>query len=226
MTEQVNMDEIDGTLSARTRIKVCGITRLNDAMAASAVGVDGLGFIFIKKSPRYIEPDQAREIVRQLPPFVDAVGVFLNEEATVVQEIARYCRLTLVQLHGEETPAYCRSLSRQVLKVVRVGPDFDQAILRSYEEAVHAFLFDTFHKEVAGGTGLTFDWDLLAEVQPHRPVILAGGLHAGNVAEAIRQVKPYAVDVNSGVESAPGIKDFFRLQQFVDMIRKTDAESV
>jgi phosphoribosylanthranilate isomerase len=224
MTEQDTMNEIDGTLSARTRIKVCGITRLNDAMAAAAVGVDGLGFIFVKQSPRYIEPEQVREIVRQLPPFVDAVGVFLNEEATVVDEIARYCGLTLVQLHGDETPAYCRSLPRQVLKVVRVGPDFDQDILRSYEEGVHAFLFDTFHKELAGGTGRTFDWDLIAALKPHRPVILAGGLHAGNVAEAIRQVKPYAVDVNSGVESAPGIKDFIRLQQFVDMIRKADAE--
>ena len=207
----------------RTRIKVCGITRPEDAMAAVEAGVDGLGFIFVEKSPRNIDPEQALEIIRLLPPFVDAVGVFVDAEATVVEEIAHYCRLTLVQLHGDESPRYCRDLPLPVLKAFRVGADFDGTAFVPYEDCVRGFLLDTYHKDMAGGTGETFDWGILQQLEPARPVILAGGLNQENAVAAIERVRPYAVDVNSGVESAPGRKDIVRLEQFVRQVRETDA---
>ena len=208
----------------RTRIKVCGITRPEDALAAVEAGVDGLGFIFVEKSPRNIDPEQAREIIRLLPPFVDAVGVFVDAEATVVEEIAHYCRLTLVQLHGNESPGYCRNLPLSAVKAFRVGADFDGTAFVPYESCVSGFLLDTYHKDMAGGTGETFDWALVQQLEPARPVILAGGLNPENAAAAIEQVRPYAVDVNSGVESAPGRKDMVRLEQFIRQVRETDAK--
>ena len=208
----------------RTRIKLCGITRPEDAMAAVEAGVDGLGFIFVEKSPRNIDPEQAREIIRLLPPFVDAIGVFVDAEATVVEEIAHYCRLTLVQLHGNEAPGYCRNLPLSVVKAFRVGADFDGTAFVPYEDCVRGVLLDTYHKDMAGGTGETFDWALVQQLEPAQPVILAGGLNPENVAAAIEQVRPYAVDVNSGVESAPGRKDLVRLEQFIRQVRETDAK--
>jgi phosphoribosylanthranilate isomerase len=192
-------------------------------MAAVEAGVDGLGFIFVEKSPRNIDPEQALEIIRLLPPFVDAVGVFVDAEATVVEEIAHYCRLTLVQLHGDESPRYCRDLPLPVLKAFRVGADFDGTAFVPYEDCVRGFLLDTYHKDMAGGTGETFDWGILQQLEPARPVILAGGLKQENAVAAIELVRPYAVDVNSGVESAPGRKDIVRLEQFVRQVRETDA---
>jgi len=208
----------------RTRIKVCGITRPEDAVAAVEAGVDGLGFIFVEKSPRNIDPEQAREIIRLLPPFVDAVGVFVDAEATVVEEIAHYCRLTLVQLHGNESPGYCRNLPFSVVKAFRIGADFDGTAFGPYEDSVRGFLLDTYHKDMEGGTGETFDWALVQQLEPARPVILAGGLNPENAAAAIERVRPYAVDVNSGVESAPGRKDSVRLEQFIRQVRATDAQ--
>ena len=201
----------------RTRIKVCGITRPEDALAAVEAGVDGLGFIFVEKSPRNIDPEQAREIIRLLPPFVDA-------EETVVEEITHYCRLTLVQLHGNESPRYCSNLPFSVVKAFRIGADFDGTAFVPYEDCVRGVLLDTYHKDMAGGTGETFDWALVQQLEPAQPVILAGGLNPENVAAAIEQVRPYAVDVNSGVESAPGRKDLVRLEQFIRQVRETDAK--
>ena len=185
----------------RTRIKVCGITRPEDALAAVEAGVDGLGFIFVEKSPRNIGPEQAREIIRLLPPFIDAVGVFVDAEATAVEEIAHYCRLSMVQLHGNESPGYCRDLPLSVVKAFRVGGDFDGTALAPYDVCVRGFLLDTFHKEMAGGTGETFDWALVQQLAPARPVILAGGLNPENVKQSAEYVKPYAVDVCSGVRT-------------------------
>ncbi len=203
----------------RTRIKVCGMTRLADALGAVAAGVDALGFIFAAKSPRRIAPDQAREIIAELPPFVATVGVFVDEKSQRVEEIVRYCGLTVVQLHGGESPAYCASMPCRVVKVFSLpgAPDFV-----AYQDVVSGFLVDTFHDKLAGGTGQAFDWSILDKVQPPGPLILAGGLGPHNVAEAVRQVRPFAVDVNSGVESAPGLKDIAKIKQVVAEVRRAD----
>jgi phosphoribosylanthranilate isomerase len=207
----------------RTRIKVCGITGIDDARAAVAAGADALGFIFVDQSPRNTDPELVRDIVRRLPPFVDAVGVFVDADPIRVAEIAQFCRLNLVQLHGNEPPDYCLNLKVGVVKAFRVGPGFSAGQLAPYAEGVRAFLLDTYHPEMAGGTGKTFDWNLVRELgTAPRPVILAGGLKPENVAMAIEQVRPYAVDVNSGVESSPGRKDTERLERFVRLVRETD----
>lgn len=213
-------------MAARTRIKVCGITIYEDAAAAVAAGVDGLGFIFASRSPRYIEPDRAREIISRLPPFVAAVGVFVDEESSAVQEIARYCRLSVLQLHGAEPPEYCRAMPLPVIKAYRVGPDSPAGVLAPYGGCVQGFLLDTYHSGMAGGTGIAFDWGLVKKIAPPGPVILAGGLTPANVGEAIRQVRPYGVDVNSGIETEPGRKDIDKLQCFVKEVMKADRDQI
>jgi phosphoribosylanthranilate isomerase len=211
-------------MAFRTRIKVCGITCQEDARAAVAAGADGLGFIFVEQSPRLVEPDMVRAITGELPPFVSRVGVFRDEEIEVVQEIIQYCRLTLVQLHGSESAEYCRKISCQVIKSFAMRADSSQEELAPYADAVSGFLLDTYHKYMAGGSGTAFDWKLVGQVKPPGPVILAGGLTPENVGEAIRQVKPYAVDVNSGVEYQPGRKDADKLKRFVRAVRKADEQ--
>ena len=213
-------------MAVRTRIKICGMTKKKEVAAVVEAGVDAVGFIFAEESPRHISPEKARDIVRRLPPFVDAVGVFVNEEASVVQEIVQYCGLTLVQLHGDETPAYCREMTCRVLKAFRVGPHTSHAELAAYEEVVNGFLLDTFHEKLAGGTGQTFDWQLVAQLASPGPVILAGGLNPANVGQAVRAVRPFAVDLNSGVESKPGRKELDKIRQVVAAVRQADAENV
>lgn len=205
----------------RTRIKVCGMTRLADAMGAVTAGVDALGFIFAAKSPRRIAPEQAREIIAALPPFVAAVGVFVDEDVKQVEEIVRYCNLTVVQLHGSESPAYCAKMPCLVVKSFSLpgSPDF-----LAYQYVVSGFLLDTFHDKLAGGTGQTFDWSILNKIQPSGPLVLAGGLGPHNVGEAVRMVHPFAVDVNSGVETAPGLKDIARIRQVVAEVRRADED--
>ncbi len=210
-------------MAVRTRIKVCGITELEYAKAAVDAGVDALGFIFAKKSPRFIEPDKAREIIEKLPPFIDTVGVFVNEDAQAVNEILEYCSLSVAQLHGVETPQYCAGISCQVVKSFQVGPQFDSASLVPYDDIVGAFLLDTYHKDMDGGTGEVFDWKLVENLNVSKPVILAGGLSPDNVGSAIRLVKPHAVDVNSGVETAPGIKDIDAIERLVLEVREADS---
>ena len=209
-------------MALRTRIKVCGITVKEDARAAVAAGADGLGFIFVKQSPRLVDPDIVREITSELSPFVNCIGVFCDEEISVVEEIINYCHLTLVQLHGAESPEYCKSLSCSVIKSFSVKPEAQGLELNAYSEVVSGFLLDTYHKDMAGGTGKVFDWKLVEQIQPPGPVILAGGLNPGNIGEAIQQVKPYAVDVNSGVEYQPGRKDTDKLKSFANEVRKAD----
>lgn len=211
-------------MNHRTRVKVCGTTSLEDARAAVALGVDCLGFIFAKQSPRLIEPEAAREIIRKMPPFVDVAGVFMDEEADLVQEIIQYCGLTLVQLHGSESPAYCDAIPVRVIKSLRIGPFSEDSQLAPYADHVQGFLLDTYHQSMAGGTGETFDWGLVEKVAPPGPVILAGGLNPVNVRDAIVQVRPFAVDVNSGVESAPGCKDQGLLEKFLSEVRRADRE--
>jgi phosphoribosylanthranilate isomerase len=212
-------------MAFRTRIKVCGITCQEDARAAVAAGIDGLGFIFVEGSPRLVEPDIVRAISGELPPFVDCVGVFRDEAIEEVQEIINYCRLSVVQLHGSESPEYCRKISCQVIKSFCIRPESGNEELAAYADAVSGFLLDTYHKDLAGGTGIAFDWKLVERVNPPGPFILAGGLTPENIGAAIRQVKPYAVDVNSGVEYQPGRKDIDKLKRFVLEVRKADEQA-
>ena len=196
------------------RIKICGITNLEDALLATGFGANALGFIFYAKSPRSVEPEAAREIIRQLPPFVLSVGVFVDEEAGVVQELAARVGLDWVQLHGQESPEYCRSLGRRVLKGFRIKDEDSLEELQTYRGAVQAFLLDTYKKGQTGGTGETFDWELARKAQDYGPIVLAGGLTADNVAQAVAAAQPQAVDVASGVEAAPGKKDPEKLRAF------------
>ena len=213
-------------MNVRTRIKVCGMREPAEVAAVVAAGVDAIGLIFVEKSPRCIDPDRAREIVESLPPFVDAVGVFVDQDAAQVNEIVRYCGLTKVQLHGAESPAYCARINCRVMKVFPVKSSLTGEDLLPYAGEVAAFLFDTFHEKVAGGTGQTFDWSLLKKLSPSRPVVLAGGLTPENVGEAVRQVRPFAVDLNSGVECAPGRKDIAKVRAAIVQVAAADAAAL
>jgi phosphoribosylanthranilate isomerase len=196
------------------RIKICGITNLEDALLAAEMGAQALGFIFYPPSPRKVDPEAAREIIRQLPPLVLSVGVFVNEEAAVVQELAARVGLDWVQLHGQESPEYCRSLGRRVLKGFRMKDEASLQELPAYRGAVQAFLLDTYKHGQTGGTGEAFNWELARKAKRYGPIVLAGGLTADNVAQAVATVRPQAVDVASGVEAAPGKKDPEKLRAF------------
>lgn len=206
----------------RTRVKMCGTTRLEDALAAVRFGVDALGFIFYPKSPRYIDPEKASTIFRSLPPFVDRVGVFVDAPFAEVAETATL-GLSFVQLHGNESSDYCRELrevlpSCGIIKAFRVGAESCRDDFSPYEACVDAFLLDTYVKGTSGGTGLVFDWSIIDHLKLQRPTILAGGLSPENVALAITAVHPYAVDINSAIELQPGIKDHPRLQALMQVV--------
>lgn len=201
------------------RIKVCGITNLDDALLAAHLGADALGFIFYPKSPRYLAPEAAREIIAQLPPFVMSVGVFVDEEAAVVRDLAARVGLDWIQVHGQESPEYCRSLGRRVLKGLRIKDAESLAELRPFQGAVQVFLLDTFKKGQVGGTGESFDWELAREAKKYGQIVLAGGLTAENVARAIKIAQPQAVDTASGTETAPGRKDPEKLRSFFSAVR-------
>lgn len=209
-------------MGARTRIKVCGMRELTEVAHVVAAGVDAVGFIFVESSPRNIDPEKAREIVKSLPPFVDAVGVFVDTEAAEVNEIVNYCGLTMVQLHGQESPEYCGEINCRVMKAFRVGPDSKAEDLAPYQGKVCAFLLDTYSEKMAGGTGRVFDWKLIKKISPPGPIVLAGGLTPENVGEAIRQVRPFGVDLNSGVEFEPGRKDPDKVEQAVAQVAAAD----
>ncbi|MDI6784057.1 MAG: phosphoribosylanthranilate isomerase [bacterium] len=201
------------------KIKICGITNLADAEKAVELGADALGFIF-SKSPRRVDAEVATEIIKGLPPFISLVGVFVNESAEVVKHIASVCRLNVLQFHGDELPEYCGQFGRKVIKTFRVKNPDDLSMLPGYKGIVSAYLLDSRVKGKRGGTGETFDWELAKIALPYGRVILAGGLTPENVAEAIKAVNPYAVDVNTGVESAPGKKDHEKMKGFVEAVRK------
>ena len=209
-------------MAGRTRVKICGMTEPFEVEKAVEAGVDALGFIFVKESPRAIDPEVAKEIIAELPPFVDAVGVFMNEDPEVVSELVHYCGLTVIQLHGQEPPEYCEVMPRRVVKAFQVKPDMGPELLAPYNDVVWAFLLDTYHKEMAGGTGETFDWSMVAKLKPSKPVILAGGLNVDNVGAAIKQVQPFAVDVNSGLEISPGRKDPEKIKQLFQQVSQAD----
>ncbi len=201
------------------RIKICGITNLEDALLAAELGADALGFIFYPPSPRAIEPDAAQAIIAQLPPFVSTVGVFVDEDAARVKELAAAVGLDWLQLHGLETPEYCHALGRRVIKSWRMQDEGSLAGLGAYRGAVQAFLLDTYKKGMLGGTGETFNWDLAREAKKYGPIILAGGITPENAAQAMAAVQPWAVDVASGVEVRPGKKDPEKLRAFFTAVK-------
>ncbi|MGQ9687949.1 MAG: phosphoribosylanthranilate isomerase [Desulfobaccales bacterium] len=201
------------------RVKICGITNPTDARLAADLGAHALGFIFYPKSPRSVAPDAARDIIKNLPPFVLSVGVFVDEEAGLVREVAETVGLDWVQLHGRESPDYCKSLGRRVIKGFRVRGEEIFEELHKYQGAAQAFLLDAYKPELPGGTGETFDWEIARRAGTYGPIILAGGLTAANLAEAIQVAQPAAVDVASGVEAAPGKKDAEKLLAFFASIK-------
>lgn len=212
----------------RTRIKMCGTTRAGDAQAAVHAGVDALGFIFVKTSPRYISPQQAADIIAGLPPFISRVGVFVNSSLADIQRIVDQSGLTQVQLHGDESSQLCLdvktwSKSCSVCKAFRIGEGSPPLNLRKYSRVVDSVLFDTFTKGTEGGTGKCFNWELIDSLQCDKPIILAGGLNPDNVTAALQKVAPYAIDINSGIEEAPGKKDHAKLYELVRQVRAVDA---
>lgn len=200
------------------KVKVCGTTRLKDALLAVECGADAIGFIFYKKSPRHVSVKTVKEICSKLPPFVHRVGVFVNETADRINRIADRCGLDAVQLHGDESPAFCRKIKHRVIKVVRVK---DAASLKEMSRyAVDGFLLDTYKEDQWGGTGKVFDWELAARAKKYGPVIIAGGLNPKNVKTVIKKVQPYGVDVSSGVEQSPGKKDSRKVKAFLKAVRE------
>lgn len=203
------------------KIKICGITNGEDANVAVRAGADALGFVMYRKSPRWIAPAVARSIIAGLPPFVLPVGVFVNEEAERVRSLMDECGFVLAQLHGDESAQYCQSLGRPALKAIRLRNRSALLALAEFRGRanVRGMLIDAFSDKTYGGTGQKVDWTLAEEAARSTPVILAGGLNPANVAGAIRMVRPYGVDVSSGVEQSPGKKDHHKLKAFIEAVR-------
>jgi len=200
------------------KIKICGITNLDDALAAAGAGADALGFNFYKKSPRYIEPEKAAEIISQLPPLIMPVGVFVNEREEKIREIQALTCMQAIQLHGDESPEFCQRFGNRVIKACQVKDKESLKHMAHYR--VGAFLLDSYHDSLRGGTGATFDWHLAVVAKTFGRVILAGGLTPENVAEAVKLVQPYGVDVAGGVEKERGIKDHAKLKKFITEVRR------
>ncbi len=200
------------------RSKICGITRIEDALAAVEAGADAIGLVFYGKSPRAVSIEQAAAILQALPPFVTSVGLFVDMPHEELQQLLQRLPLDLLQFHGDESPADCEGHGRPYIKALRVRPGEDVSAAMAPYAGARGILLDTFVEGVPGGTGASFDWSLVPE-NAAKPIILAGGLDAGNVATAIRQVRPYAVDVSGGVEAGKGIKDAGKIRAFVRAVR-------
>lgn len=202
-----------------TRIKICGINHRDDALKAVEFGADAIGIIFVEKSPRYTSLTEARVIAESMPPFVTVVGLFMDSSAKEVKDALKVVPLNLLQFHGDESPEYCDQFGMPYIKVLRMRENVNVvAFAQDYPNAA-GILLDTYKKGVGGGTGHTFDWNLIPKDVP-LPLILAGGLTPENVASAVETVKPYAVDVSSGVESEPAIKDHKKIEQFIKEVQR------
>lgn len=203
------------------KVKICGITNPEDAQVAIEAGADALGFVFHRRSPRSVDIQTAKAIVAGMPPFVLPVGVFVNEPVKVVRDVMDECGLACAQLHGDETASYCDALARPVLRAIRIQSRGDLLALAEYKGRanVRGFLVDAFSDQAYGGTGQLVDWALAAEAAKAAHILLAGGLTPDNVQEAIRQVRPYGVDVSSGVERSPGSKDHDKVRAFLRAAR-------
>jgi len=206
-----------------TRTKICGITREQDALAAVRSGTDAIGLVFYARSPRHVGIEQAKQLTGILPPFVSVVGLFVNAEADFVRQVLASVPLDLLQFHGDETPEYCAQFERPYIKAIRVKAGVDLLQCASEFRSARGLLLDAHVQGIPGGTGTTFDWALIPKQLP-LPVILSGGLDAGNVATAIKQVNPYAVDVSSGVESGKGIKDAAKIAVFINEVKAIDLQ--
>lgn len=205
------------------KVKICGITNLEDALAAVEAGADALGFVFADSSPRKVSPEAAAAIIRELPPFVSKVGVFVNAKEETMLTTSAQIGLDTLQLHGDEPPAPWLSCTLKTIKAFRMRDADSLRVLSGYETS--AWLLDSFVPDKPGGTGATFNWDLaIAAKKLGRPIILAGGLTPGNVADAVRKVQPFAVDVSSGVESSPGRKDHTLVRRFIAAAKAADAK--
>lgn len=196
------------------RVKICGITRLKDALFAAQAGADALGFVFYEKSPRHVTSAQATAICHALPPFVSRVGLFVDASAEFVQSVLHTVPLDLLQFHGDETPSYCAQFGRPYMKAVRVRPTTNLLKYAADFDGASGLLLDAYVPGLPGGTGEAFDWQLIPENFP-KPIVLSGGLTPENVSDAIQETRPWAVDVSSGVESAKGIKDQSKIAQFI-----------
>lgn len=201
------------------RIKICGITNAEDALVATELGADAIGFVFAP-SPRQVSPERAREIIAAMPPLAQTVGVFVDEDPEKVASTATFCHLDLLQFHGKETASYCGRFGRGVIKAVRIQNEADLEGCSQYKGVVGALLLDTYVAGRSGGTGVTFDWSLAQAAKRYGRIILAGGLNPDNVGAAIRVAEPYAVDASSGVEEKPGIKDHAKMARFIQTVRR------
>ena len=204
-----------------TRTKICGITRREDALAAARSGADAIGLVFYQRSPRCVSIAQAKQLVDTLPPFVTVVGLFVNADAAFVREVLASVPLDLLQFHGDEAPEYCTQFSKPYLKAIRVKAGVDLLQCASDFHSAKGLLLDAHVDGIPGGTGTAFDWNLIPVDLP-LPVVLSGGLDAGNVAVAIKQVRPYAVDVSSGVEASKGIKDAAKVAAFIKEVKSIE----
>ena len=212
---------MDVPVNARTRIKICGITTPDDARTAVAAGADAIGLVFHRPSARNLDPAQARAIALAAAPFVTRVALFVDPDPTFVATVLAQAPIDCLQFHGDEPPAFCRRFGRPYLKAARVRPSLDLLeYLVGYDDA-SGWLLDSFRADMAGGTGAPFDWRAVP-ARLARPLVLSGGLDAANVGRAIRSLRPFAVDVSSGVESAPGVKDAMRIAQFVAAVRAAE----
>jgi phosphoribosylanthranilate isomerase len=202
------------------KVKICGITNLEDAIASVGAGCDALGFIFYKKSPRYIMPQQAKKIVRLLPSRITKIGIFVNAKEKTIDNIAKMCKLDILQFHGDESVEFCKKLKGyKIIKAVRIK---DKNSLNGlYKYPVWGFMFDSYKKNLFGGTGNKFDWKIIKNIKlKKRNIFLSGGLDAKNVKEAIRLIKPDWVDVSSAVETRPGKKDYKKVKKFIETVRR------
>jgi len=223
VTSFLNQTSKQMTQTTRTRIKICGITREQDLHAAASSGADAIGLVFYEKSPRHVGVQQAAQLAHAAPPFVTVVGLFVNPSVDYVREVLAKVPLDVLQFHGEEAPEFCAQFGRPYLKAIRVKAGVDLIQCASRYAGAQGLLLDAFVEGMQGGTGESFDWVLI----PHGlalPVILSGGLNAANVAAAIRQVRPYAVDVSSGVEAAKGIKDAAKVAAFINEVKSIDLQ--
>ncbi len=206
-----------------TRVKICGITRAQDAQAVARSGADALGLVFYERSPRHVGVQQAAQLAAAIPPFVTVVGLFVNPPEDEVRNVLRRVPLDVLQFHGEEEPEFCMRFNRPYIKAIRVKAGVDLLQCASRYSSAQGLLLDAYIEGTRGGTGESFDWSLIPQGLP-LPVILSGGLHAGNLAEAIRQVRPYAVDVSSGVEAAKGVKDVAKVAAFINEVKRIDVQ--
>jgi phosphoribosylanthranilate isomerase len=208
-------------MNQRTRIKICGVSRDADVQAAVEAGADAVGFVFYPHSPRHLDLERATRLARLLPPFVAPVGLFVDASASDVAAAALAIPQLLLQFHGDESPTFCASFDRPFIKAARMAPGLDLLDFGRRYAVAQALLLDA-HVEAYGGAGKVFDWSLIPSAVSH-PVVLSGGLHAGNVIQGIQQVRPWAVDVSSGVESSRGVKDAEAIRRFCEAVREADA---